>query len=237
MASRETNNALCGLRMEAQSSDLGHLADSPAVADSLPLRRAIVGGQERAIFLDRDGTINVDKHYLNDVDQLELLPGAAAGLRRLSDLKFKLVVVTNQSGIERGLITPHQLASIHRRLHQILEDEGVILDGIYVCPHEPASRCRCRKPEIGLAVQAARDFAIDLAASFVVGDKLADIELGNRIGARSILVETGYGEQTLQENQADWSVSKMRPPAAIVANLEGVAEFVMRSVDARSEAA
>jgi len=145
------------------------------------------------VFLDRDGTINVDRHYLSDPGQMELLPGAAAGLRRMRGLGYALVVVTNQSGIARGLFDFARLEEIHARLTAILAAEGVVLDGIYVCPHGPESDCDCRKPRPGLALRAAAELSLDLGRAVMIGDKAADIGFGRAIGAVSILVRTGYG--------------------------------------------
>ncbi len=150
--------------------------------------------QRRFVLLDRDGTINVDKHYLKDPDQIALLPGAIRGLRRLAALDLGLVVVTNQSGIGRGYLTAERLAAIHARLRALLEDEGIILDGIYFCPHAPdGPACNCRKPLTGMAEQAMRDHRFDPARAFMIGDKEIDIAFGRAIGATSILVRTGYG--------------------------------------------
>lgn len=145
------------------------------------------------VVLDRDGTINVERHYLSDPDQVELLPGAAAGLRRLRDLGALLVVVTNQSGIGRGYFDEARLAAIHDRLAALLAAEGVTLDAFYHCPHVPDDDCDCRKPEPGMIRQAAADWAFDPAAAFVVGDKPCDIDLGRAVGATTLLVRTGYG--------------------------------------------
>ena len=153
--------------------------------------------RKRFVLLDRDGTLIVERSYLSDPDGVELIPGAVAALRELQALGFGIVVLTNQSGIGRGFFRAEQVEAVHTRLRQLLEAEGVRLDGIYVCPHVPDDRCRCRKPEPGLAEQAARDLCFDLREAFVVGDKACDIELGRRVGARTILVCTGYGKETV----------------------------------------
>jgi D-glycero-D-manno-heptose 1,7-bisphosphate phosphatase len=152
--------------------------------------------ERRYALLDRDGTIIVDRHYLSDPAQVELLPGAAEGLRRLQDLGFGLVVVTNQSGIGRGYFDEAQLTRIHERMAALLAAEQVRLDGIYVCPHRPEAQCSCRKPEPGLVFSAAVELNFEPSESLVIGDKSSDIVLGQRIGATTILVRTGYGTQT-----------------------------------------
>lgn len=149
----------------------------------------------RFALIDRDGTINVERDYLSDPDQLELIPGAAEGLRRLRDLGLGLVVVTNQSGIARGYFSMETLVAIHTRLRALLEAEHITLDGLYTCPHGPDDDCNCRKPLPGMALQAARDLNFVPNQAFVIGDKAADVELGQALGATSILVRTGYGRQ------------------------------------------
>ncbi len=146
----------------------------------------------RPIFLDRDGTILVERHYLDDPAGVELLPGAAEGLRRLARLG-PLVVVTNQSGLARGYFDRSTLAAIHRRMGELLAREGVELAAIEVCPHHPDDGCRCRKPRPGLALRAARRLGLDPARGIVIGDKACDVGLGRALGALAVLVRTGYG--------------------------------------------
>jgi len=154
----------------------------------------------RAVFLDRDGTVNEEVGYLHKLDELRLIPGAGAAIKRLNEAGLKVVLVTNQSGIARGYFSESQLHDIHVRLEQMLSSEGARLDAIYYCPHHPSAGnshytrdCDCRKPGTGLIDRAARDLEIDVRQSFVVGDKWSDVELGQRAGAHSILVRTGYG--------------------------------------------
>ena len=156
----------------------------------------------RVALLDRDGTILVERHYLADPAGVELLPNAADGLRRLRASGFDLVVVTNQSGLARGYFDTDGLAAIHARMAALLAAESVTLDAIYVCPHLPTAGCACRKPAPGLVRQAAADLAFDPAQSIAVGDKACDVDLGQAVGARTFLVRTGYGEQTLSERKA-----------------------------------
>lgn len=141
-----------------------------------------------AVFLDRDGTIVADKHFLADPEGVELLPGAAEGLRELRRLGARLVVVTNQSGIGRGYFPAEVLERIHDRLRALLADDGVELDAIYSCPHAPEEGCSCRKPAPGLFLRAAEELGVELADSFVLGDRDVDVEAGRRIGATSIRI-------------------------------------------------
>jgi D-glycero-D-manno-heptose 1,7-bisphosphate phosphatase len=144
-----------------------------------------------AAFLDRDGTIVVDKHYLADPDGLELLPNALEGLRELRALGALLVIVTNQSGVGRGYFPAETVDRMHKRLGELLAEGGVELDGIYVCPHAPDDGCDCRKPASGLFLRAAADLGLELSDGFVLGDKDADVEAGRRVGATAILVGRG----------------------------------------------
>ena len=154
--------------------------------------------QRSFVILDRDGTLNVDRHYLADANDLELLPGVCRGLRRLRALGLGLVVVTNQSAIGKGIIDHDKLDEIHARLRMLLLDEDIELDGIYACPHDPDKDgpCHCRKPAPGLIEDAVNDLGFDPKASFMIGDSSSDIECGRGVGAFTILVRTGYGMET-----------------------------------------
>lgn len=149
--------------------------------------------RRRFVVLDRDGTIIVEKPYLSDPAGVELLPRVVSGLRHLSAMGLGLVVVTNQSGVGRGLFDTKRLALIHQQLCALLAAEGIHLDGIYFCPHTPEDACACRKPMTGLLECAAQELDFDPGATFVIGDKPCDIELGQRVGATTFLVRTGYG--------------------------------------------
>jgi D-glycero-D-manno-heptose 1,7-bisphosphate phosphatase len=173
----------------------------------------------RFVLLDRDGTINQEVDHLDRVDQVALIPGAAAAMRRLSSAGLGLVVLTNQATVGRGLLPADRLEEIHARLTRLLSDEGVRLDGIYVCPHAPEDGCDCRKPRAGLALRAARDHGFRLDDSFVVGDHAADMGLGRAIGAVTILVRTGHGEDELKTGagaQAHHVVADLREAARVV---------------------
>jgi len=155
-----------------------------------------------AIFLDRDGTLNVEKGHLRAAKDLELFPGVAPALRSLRQSGFRLIVLTNQPVLARGETTEAELAAIHRRLEWELGKDGAYLDAIYVCPHHPDGgfpgerkelkvHCDCRKPGTGLLEQACQDLRIDVSNSWMVGDQTRDIEMARRAGLRSVLVQTG----------------------------------------------
>lgn len=172
----------------------------------------------RYVLLDRDGTIIKDQHYLSDPAGVELLPGAVSGMRRMRELGWGLVIVTNQSGIGRGYYTEQDYQAVTARLRALLQDEGVSVDGVYHCPHAPDIVCACRKPLTGMAQQAAKDLGFRLADCVVAGDKPADIELGKALGGKSVLVRTGYGRK--HEAAGDCE------PDFIADTLEGVADFL-----------
>jgi D-glycero-D-manno-heptose 1,7-bisphosphate phosphatase len=182
----------------------------------------------RFVVLDRDGTLIVERHYLSDPEQVELLSGAAAGLRRLRKLGLGLVLVTNQSAIGRGFFDGSRLDLIHRRLLDLLEAERVRLDGIYFCPHTPDHGCACRKPEPGMIETAAGELHFDPRLSFVIGDNECDVELGRRVSATTILVRTGYGTKVAAEGKVhpDYVVDDLAEAAQLIERIVGVNERV-----------
>lgn len=143
----------------------------------------------RAVFLDRDGTIIFDRGYLKAAQQVCLLAGAGEALATLQQQGFALVLISNQSGIGRGLITPEQAEQVHQAVVARLRKYGVQLDAAFYCPHTPAENCGCRKPSPQMFLRAAKELGLDLARSFMVGDKPCDIEAGKRAGCRTILLK------------------------------------------------
>lgn len=139
----------------------------------------------RAVFIDRDGTINRDVPYCGRPEDFELLPGAAEGIKLLNEHGFKVVVVTNQSGIARGYFTEEILARIHDKMKKELAKHGAHIDAIYYCPHHPDDNCECRKPKPKMVFQAALDLDIDLSQSYVIGDSEVDIELARQAGCET----------------------------------------------------
>lgn len=156
---------------------------------------------KRAVFLDRDGTINVEKDYLYRIEEFEFISGAPEAVRLLNEAGFFVVIVSNQSGVARGYYTEEDVGNLHRFIAAELKKSEAVVDAWYYCPHHPQGRgsyslaCRCRKPLPGMLIEAAQRHDIDLAASVMIGDKLADIEAGRAAGCRSILVRTGYGAE------------------------------------------
>jgi D-glycero-D-manno-heptose 1,7-bisphosphate phosphatase len=142
------------------------------------------------LFVDRDGTLNPDLHYLKDADRLELFRGVGQALRLVREHGELVVCVTNQSGIERGLYTAADVERIHQRLNELLGPAGARVDAFYYCPHAPERGCDCRKPGTALFERARSDLALDLASSAIVGDRLVDIDAGRRLGLLTALVRT-----------------------------------------------
>jgi len=161
----------------------------------LPVRQRSMS--KKAVFLDRDGTLNDDPGYLSRPEQMVLLPGVGEGLRLLKDAGYFLVVVSNQSGVGRGLIPEGALSKIHQRLQDLLAPFGTRIDHFELCFHRPEQECECRKPKPKLILDTARHFEIDLTQSYMVGDKISDIEAGKNAGCKgSLLVRTGEGRNT-----------------------------------------
>ena len=155
---------------------------------------------EKVIFLDRDGTLNVEVNYLHRKEDLVLLPGVPEALKAFKDQGYKLVVITNQAGVARGYYTEEDVKELHRYMNELLAGQGAGIDAFYYCPHHPEHGigkykipCHCRKPETGMFEMAEQDVEVDKASSWMIGDKLIDIEAGRNYGVRTVLVGTGYG--------------------------------------------
>ena len=188
-------------------------------SESVKANRA--AGGRRAVFLDRDGTIVAERYYLADPERVELIEGAAEAMRGLSEMGYALVVVTNQSGIARGLYAVEDFFAVQRRIEELLADQGVRLDGLYYCPHHPdfTGICACRKPRTGMYLEAARELNLDLSRSAYVGDRLNDVLPALSLGGCGFLVRTGYGRE--QECDAP-------PEIAVVDDLAEAAERILR---------
>ena len=199
-------------------------------------------GRERVVFLDRDGTVNQEVGFLTRVEDLELIPRAAEAIRLLNRSGFRVVILSNQSGVARGFLDEETLRAIHRALLERLEIQGARVEGIYYCPHHPEAplavyrrRCHCRKPETGLVRQAAQDLGIRPEGAYVVGDRLLDMELAHRIGGTGVLVLTGYGRQELArrdgrpQGEPDHVAADLYHAAVWILSREGKADVVGRS--------
>ena len=153
-----------------------------------------------AVFIDRDGTINEQMGYINHISRFVLLPGSAEAIKLLNDHGYLVIIVSNQSGIARGYFPMELVNEVHAHMKALLERDNARIDGIFFCPHYPEGKlpeysraCECRKPKTGLIKMACGDFDIDMANSYVIGDRCTDIELARNAGLKGILVKTGYG--------------------------------------------
>ena len=206
---------------------------------------------QAAVFLDRDGTINEEVGYMDRLEKLRLIPLAAEAIRLINRSGMKAVVVTNQSGVARGLFDESFVDAVHIRLREMLRTEGAFLDGIYFCPHHPTvgrerylMTCDCRKPAPGLLLRAATDLHLEPARSYMVGDTLKDIEAGARAGARGVLVRTGYGSESADTLRLSEASGRMIPgemehprtesvlhrPVHIAADLLAAVKWIVRNL-------
>ena len=180
-----------------------------------------------AVFLDRDGVINEEVDYPKEPKDLRLIEGVPAAIRRLNGRKIPVIVITNQSGVALGFYSEPQVELLHESLAKELKKDGAHIDRFYYCPHHPngkgryAITCDCRKPMPGLLHQAARDFNINLSRCVVVGDKAKDIQAGESVGARTILVMTGYGSKEISA----WKESFQ--PTFVAPDLPGAVEWLL----------
>lgn len=179
-----------------------------------------------AVFLDKDGTVLRDVPYNVDPLQMRMCDGAATGLKKLHDAGYLLVVVTNQSGVAGGRFPESALRDVEVELRAMFQDVGAALRGFYYCPHHPdgsvtayRADCQCRKPRPGMVRQAANDLQIDLAASWLIGDTLDDVEAGNRAGCRTILLTNG--------GETQWQIGPLRSPTQWADDLENAARIIL----------
>jgi len=177
-----------------------------------------------AVFLDRDGTITEEVGYLNHTSRFRMFPFVATAIRRLNEAGLPVLVVTNQSGVDRGYFPESLVHTVNELMTQQLAESGARIDAIYYCPHIPAENCNCRKPKTGMLDQAAQEHSLDLRRSFVVGDRYGDIALARNARARSVLVRTGYGEGELAWHAAKWPVQ----PDFVAQDLTQAADWILR---------
>jgi len=187
------------------------------MSENQPLRRAV--------FLDRDGTIGEELGYVNHIDRFQIFPFAAEAIRQLNEAEIPVIVVTNQSGIARNIFPESLVHEVHKKMVAELAKGGAWIDAIYFCPHKTEDACECRKPNPGLLLQAARELGLDLAASWVVGDRYADLEMGHAAGSRGILVMSGYGRGEYQLHGSTWP----RQPDALAENLSDAVRWILQN--------
>ena len=183
-----------------------------------------------AAFIDRDGTMVLDKHYLADPRGLDIIPTVPEGIKKLNDANVPVIVITNQSGIARGKFDEATLELIHQRLFEILEDSGAIVNGIYYCPHMPNAGCDCRKPKPGMLLRAKNEHGFDLRKSYVIGDRMLDIEMAHNVGAIGVLVPEP-GDQYHVDSEIE--ASKEMPDMKKATFLEAV-DWILRDIERKT---
>jgi len=186
--------------------------------------------KNRAVFLDRDGTICEEVGYLNSIHQMRLIPRTGEAIRLLNQKRFKVVVITNQSGVARGYFPESILKEIHAEMERLLREEGANLDAIYYCPHHPTEgsppylqECTCRKPATGLLLQAAAELDLDLPSSYMIGDHVSDVECGQRVEAETILLLTGHGQDALNK-----IAGLPKPPSYIATDIYEAVQWILK---------
>ncbi|MNS24360.1 D-glycero-beta-D-manno-heptose-1,7-bisphosphate 7-phosphatase [compost metagenome] len=191
-----------------------------------------------AVFLDRDGTINVEAGYIHDLANMHLMPGAAAAIKRLNDMGVPAILATNQSGPARGYYPETWVLTLNGHVASLLEAEGARLDDMFYCPHLPDGTvpeytmdCRCRKPETGMLEDAAAKHGLDLGVSYMIGDKATDVEVGQRAGCRTVLLRSGYGERVIS-GEYQWQVE----PDFVADTLVDAIDWVVADLAARPAA-
>ena len=173
----------------------------------------------KAVFLDKDGTLIKDVPYNVNPDLIEFEDDAFESLRNLQDRGYKLIIISNQPGVALGYFKEEELKKVEEKITDLLGKNQVKLDGFYYCPHSENDICDCRKPKPGLLLNAAKDHDVDLSKSWMIGDILNDVEAGNRSGCKSILIDNG--------NETEWIMSSLRKPSFTARNLKEAAEFIM----------
>ncbi len=182
--------------------------------------------RRRAVFLDRDGTICEEMGYLNHISRFQMYPFAAAAIRRLNEAGLPVIVVTNQSGVARGIFPESLVHQVHEKMVAELAAAGARVDGIYFCPHRSEDACGCRKPHPGMLERAAREHGLELAGSYVVGDRYDDLEMAERIGGHGILVLTGYGRGEYELRGATWP----KQPHRVVEDLSAAVNLILEEL-------
>ncbi|MCU0641276.1 MAG: D-glycero-beta-D-manno-heptose 1,7-bisphosphate 7-phosphatase [Candidatus Margulisbacteria bacterium] len=181
----------------------------------------------RAVFVDRDGTIIEDTGYISSPQEVRFIPGSIAALKRLNQAGFKVIVITNQSGVARGYFSENMLQSVDKAIHRQVLNGGAHIDAFYYCPHHPdhgvypyRQECACRKPHPGMILKGAREHQVDLSHSFMIGDHRCDVAAGKNAGVKTVFVTTGHGSQEQNKLPA--------PPDRIVPDLAAAVDWILQ---------
>ncbi|MEJ6951183.1 D-glycero-alpha-D-manno-heptose-1,7-bisphosphate 7-phosphatase [Natronospora cellulosivora (SeqCode)] len=187
-----------------------------------------------AVFMDRDGTVSKEIGYVNHPARYELLPRTAAAIKKLNRAGIKAILTTNQAGVARGYFKEEMILRVHEKLEKLLEEKEAYLDAIYYCPHHPdlgegkyRQDCDCRKPKPGLLNRGKEEFDLDLSRSYMIGDKISDVEVGQKVGAKGILVLTGYGLGALEYEREEWNVE----PDYIAKDLLDAVKWILADIE------
>jgi D,D-heptose 1,7-bisphosphate phosphatase len=187
-------------------------------------------GKNKAIFIDKDGTLIPDIPYNVNPEQVTLQEGALEGLVQLQKAGYLLIIISNQSGVARGYFKEEALELVKHKIESLLAEKGVVLNGFYYCPHYPnaaikeyAVECDCRKPQPGMLLKAARDLDIDLSRSWMIGDILNDVEAGKKAGCKTVLIDNG--------NEKDWVINGLRTPDYKAKNIKEAAVQILHQVE------
>lgn len=188
----------------------------------------------KAVFIDKDGTLIPDIPYNIDLELIELEENSIRGLKEIKRAGYLLIIISNQSGVARGYFAEKELERVKEKLTLLLTNQGIKLDGFYYCPHHPEgiikeyiADCGCRKPKAGMIIKAAEDFEVDLSQSWMIGDILNDVEAGNTAGCRTILIDNG--------NETEWIMNKNRQASAIVKSINEAAELILEFAEIESK--
>lgn len=182
------------------------------------------GYNDVAVFMDRDGTISEEVGYINHPDRFHLLKRSSKAIKLLNKNKIRAIVVTNQAGVGRGYFKEEMIGVVHQKMEDLMARDGAYLDAIYYCPHHPKDNCNCRKPKPGMMLQAKEKFGLDLTKSYVIGDKYSDVEYAHQVGAKGILVLTGYGKGAYEFEKEQWS----KGPDFVASDLYEAVEWIVK---------
>ena len=183
---------------------------------------------KKAVFLDRDGTIIEEKHYLRDPEQVVLIPGAATAISLLAEKGYYIVMVSNQSGVARGYFDEEDVIRVNQRVQELLREHGAAIDAMYYCPHHPDGNiakykvdCSCRKPKSGMGIRASQEHDLDLSKSYMIGDKIADVEFARNCGMKNgFLVKTGHGKEQVLLKQYGKQATDILHAAKMILEME-----------------
>ncbi len=191
-----------------------------------------------AVFMDRDGTVSKEIGYVNHPGRYHLIPGTSMAIKKLNELGIKAILATNQAGVARGYFAEEMIDRVHNKLERLLAADDAQLDAIYYCHHHPdvgegkfKKDCNCRKPKPGMLLQAKEDFDLDLSKSYMIGDKISDVELAHKVAAKGVLVLTGYGRGSYEHDQDQWEVE----PDYVAEDLFDAVEWIIMDLKREGE--